>query len=239
MVATSLKSTSVFINQALLNSAPVWTALLEITFLKARFSRLVWTGMGVTLLGSTLIAVFSMTDSGASGGTLEGSLLALGGSICGAAYLVAGRRVYGKIPVVPYVWMVFGLGSALSLLVMFFTATPVTGHSASGYFWLLMIAILPQLVGHSLYIYVVGHIPATLVSLTNQTITLTSGVLAFFMLGQIPGVPQLISSAVIITGVVIAIIGQNQRGNVKRVLIDLEPVQTSNSSGSLSGGSKG
>src|SRR5688572_5637556 len=56
MVATSLKSTSVFINQALLNSAPVWTALLEITFLKARFPRLVWTGMAVTLLGSGLIA---------------------------------------------------------------------------------------------------------------------------------------------------------------------------------------
>jgi drug/metabolite transporter (DMT)-like permease len=239
LVATSLASTSVFINQALLNSAPVWTALLEIAFLKARFPRLVWIGMGVTLLGSALVAVFNLVGGTASGGTIEGSLLALGGSICGAAYLVVGRRVYGKIPVVPYIWMVFGIGSAMTLVIMVLTGIPVFGHSPNGYLWLIMIAILPQLVGHSFYNYVVGYIPATIVSLTNQTITLTSGLPAFVMLGQIPGVPQLLSSAVIITGVVIAIIGQNQPGKVKSVPIAREPVQTSNSSGSLSGGKSG
>ncbi|MCU0511847.1 MAG: DMT family transporter [Anaerolineae bacterium] len=237
LIARSLQFTSVLIASVLINSGPIWVALLERFFLRARLRRAVWIGIGVTFAGSGLIALSGLNSGAASGGSVEGSLLALTGAIAGSGYLVAGRKVRSRISIVPYVWMIFGSGGIVALAVMLLTATPLTGYAPEGYLWLLLITLIPQLIGHSGFNYVIGYMPATLVSLSGQVITALSAVWGFLMFHEVPGAVQVIASAIIVAGVVIAVVGQHQPPRNPPIARD--PGQTSKPGASLPGGSTG
>ena len=74
--------------------------------------------------------------------------------------------------------------------------------------WLLMLTLVPQLIGHSMFNFTLGYLPATLISISTQTVVVTSSILAFFIFDEVPLPLQILGSAVIVTGVLLAIWGQ-------------------------------
>lgn len=216
LLIIALENTSVLISTVLINASPIWVALLETFFLKARLSRPVWIGLLIAMSGGILIAI----SSGGSGAMATqyadpvlGGVLAFFSGISAAVYLTVGRRVRGSVVIsnLFYIWIVFGTAGILSLVAAGLTGTSLTGYRADGYFWILMLTIFPQLIGHGGFNYVVAYLPATLVSLTSQIVTVVSAIIALFIFAEVPGIPDLIGSTIIITGVVVAITGQNQQ----------------------------
>lgn len=217
LMTLSLEYTSVLINQVLVNTSPLWVALMEMWFLRAHLSRKVWLGLILTLTGGTFIAASSVIGASeaqisAGENPLFGALLALVGAIALGLYLVIGRKVRAKVAAVPYVWMVYGAGSITTFIVILITNTPIFGHPTMGYVWLLMLALIPQIVGHSGYNFALGHLPATLISIMGQMATVLSAIVAFFLLSESPQLLEVVGSGIIIAGVTIAILNQsNQR----------------------------
>jgi drug/metabolite transporter (DMT)-like permease len=84
------------------------------------------------------------------------------------------------------------------------------GHPTMGYFWLLMLTLGPQLIAHTGFNYVVGYLPATLVSMSTLTVTVGATMIAFLLFSEVPTIWHILGSIIIIVGVAVAILGQNR-----------------------------
>lgn len=212
----ALEQTPIMLFMLIINMGPLWTALLERFFLDARLSRFVWVGLFVTILGTTVIAVLSgSNDDGTSRVTVPIILISLLSSLAGSIYITIGRGVRAKVSLIPYIWIVFGIGSLLGLGFLFVTQTPMMGYPAMGYVWLLLLTLIPQLIGHGGFNYAVGFFPVTLTSIAGQSLTVTAAIAAFFVFGEVPQAPELIGAAIIIPGILLAIIGHTGSPKVK------------------------
>lgn len=211
IMITALETTSIMIFTVILNTGPLWVGLLERTFLKAKLTRGVWFGLFVTISGSIFIALTASGGNETAGGnSLYGIILTLFASIAGATYMTIGRSVRRKVSLLPYIWILFSIGGLIGLAFVFLTSTPITGHSAEGYFWLVMLVLIPQLIGHAGFNYALGYFPATIISLSGQILTVTAAVAAFFFFGEIPTFMQIVGSSIIALGVIVAILARNR-----------------------------
>lgn len=212
IMITALETTTIMIFTVILNTGPLWVGLLERTFLKAKLTRGVWLGLFITISGSVFIA---MTASGSnesgSGNSLYGIILTLLAAIASAIYMTIGRSVRSKVSLVPYIWILFSIGGLIGLAFVIVTGTPIFGHSQESYFWLLLLVLIPQLIGHAGFNYALGYFPATIISLSGQVLTITAAVAAFFFFGEIPTSMQIFGSAIIAVGVVIAILARQRQ----------------------------
>jgi len=191
----------------IVNTGPLWVALIERFFLKSHVSRGVWTGLLITIVGSVYIAIYAGNSSGdAVANPLMGAGLALLAAIAGAGYITLGRSVRQKISLFPYIWIVFGFGGLVGLVYVLATGTPILGYSGASYGWLLMLTFIAQLIGHSSFNYVLGYLTATITSISSQMLTLTGSVAAFFIFGEVPQQFEIVGSIIIICGVLVALL---------------------------------
>lgn len=207
----SLEYTSVLISVVLVNSHPLWVALLEVFFLRARLARLVIIGLIIGILGSIIVAIPSGGAVALGDNPLLGSVLAISGAVTVAVYFVIGRKLRGKLALLPYIWLVYGCSAIVLLIVVAIMRVPITGYSIQGYLWIVAMALVPQLLGHSSFNYVLKYFPATYVGIAVQLEPVFSAIIAFVLFSEAPLAVQIIGSATILAGVVLASLGQSQK----------------------------
>jgi drug/metabolite transporter (DMT)-like permease len=207
---SSLEYTSVLISVVFVSTGPLWVALLEVLFLRARLNRLIVLGLGVAVSGGLAIAAAgSRADAGSS--PALGAALALTGAVAFACYLVIGRSLRAKLPLLPYIWLVYSAAALFLIAFVIFTRTPVAGYPAEGYLWILLMALFPQLIGHTSFNFALRYLSATYVSLAAQLEPIGSGIAALIAFRELPTPGQLLGSALIVAGVVLATYGQARR----------------------------
>jgi drug/metabolite transporter (DMT)-like permease len=209
---TSLEYTTVLISVVLVTTSPLWAALMERVFFRVRLTRLALMGLLLAIAGGMVIGLPGQDTALTLGSNpLLGSLFALGGALAVAIYLVIGRSVRPKLPLIPYIWMVYGTGAVFALTIVLLSGAPVTGFSFEGYLLLLGVALLPQLIGHSSFNYALKHLSATYIGVASQLEPVSSAMLAFVIFRETPTSVQLAGSLVIVTGVILATVGQSRR----------------------------
>lgn len=206
----SLEYTSVLISVVLVSTGPLWVALLEVVFLHARLNRLIVVGLGVAFAGGLGIAAAGSGGTEGSNPAL-GAVLSLIGAITFACYLVTGRKLRGKLPLWPYVWLVYSCAAIFLIALVLVTGTLVTGFPPEGYFWVLLMALFPQLIGHTSFNFALRYLPATYVGIAGQLEPIGSGLVAMIAFGEVPTLGQLAGSALIVTGVLLATLGLSRR----------------------------
>ncbi len=206
---TSLEYTTVLISVVIVTTTPIWVALLEVFFLNARLARPIIVGLTISISGSILINAGQGGDAFTGADTIRGAILAFVGALAVAVYLVIGRSLRPHLALMPYIWLVYGFAAILLSLVVILTATPVTGHSGEAYFWVIAVALIPQLIGHSALNYVLGYLPATYVSIATQAEPIASAAIAIAVFNEVPDIWQIAGSAIILIGVTIATLGQS------------------------------
>ncbi len=207
----SLEYTSVLISVVFVSTGPLWVALLEWLLFKAQFGRLVLFGLGLAFIGGLVIGTAGGSDDGTGQQPVLGGGLALLGAVTIALYLLIGRRVRAKLPLLPYIWIVYGFAALFLIALVISGGQPVTGFSPSSYLWLIVLALVPQLIGHTSFNYALRYLPATLVSIAGQMEPIGSAVLALIIFAELPTAAQIGGSAAIIAGVLLTIIGQRRQ----------------------------
>ena len=132
--------------------------------------------------------------------------LALIGSLCFGVYLLIGRQLNNVIPPLLYSFLVFLSAALATSVFVALSETPVTGYSAQGYFWVIIVTILAQAMGHLMMNLALQHFTATALAIILQVAVVGSAVIALFLFGEIPSLAQVIGSALVIYGVVIVTI---------------------------------
>lgn len=198
----SLSRTTVASSVALVTTQPVWVALLsalvlrEPVRLQGVLAILVATAGGITIAGA---------DIALSGEALLGDALALVGAICAAVYFIVGRRIRPALSLASYVGVVYAVAAALLLLAALATGAPLGGFSTRTWMMFLLLALVPQLLGHSALNWALRYLSAPFVSVTVLGEPVISTLLAIPFLGEWPGPVRVLGGAVTLAGVYLAV----------------------------------
>jgi drug/metabolite transporter (DMT)-like permease len=206
----SLEFTSVLVSSVIGGSAPIWIGLAEVFILRTTLTRQVWAGLIITILGGTLIAVVSAGDVSLGSNPVLGITLALGSALTGAAYSLLGRGSRKRIRLIPFLWMIFLFAALITGGLVFVQGVPLVGYSPSAYFYMLLLVLLAQLVGHLTYNYVLRRVPATITSVMGQLGIVLAAIIAFFLFKEVPGPLELVGSVIIIVGITIVNMSKQQ-----------------------------
>ncbi len=201
----SLENTSVLVNGVLRRTSPLWVLLLEILVLHTVFSRRVWAGVALTLVGTIVVGLGSSGGASAGARPLLGAVLALLTAFVSAGYLVVGRRIRTQLPFLPYSWIVFTAAALIGWLIVLFRQVPVTGYGWSGFGWILVVTLLTQILGHIPMNAALHHFTATFVSVSTQVAVILGAIFAFFLLAEVPTLLQVAGSVVILAGIFLVI----------------------------------
>ncbi|MBI1795123.1 MAG: DMT family transporter [Chloroflexi bacterium] len=209
---SSLEYTTIASSVVLVSTGPLWVALMSPLFLREPLTRPVLIGMAVALLGGVIIGLSDSCswnnglacDSFSQvlrGRALFGNLLALAGALAVSGYLMIGRKLRTKTSLIPYIFVVYST-AAIGLLIIMFAAgeTPV-GYQPMTYVWILLLALVPQLIGHSTYNWALAHLPAAFVAIATLGEPIGSAILAFFILQEAPPVATLAGGTLILLGI--------------------------------------
>ena len=210
LLFVALEYTSVLMTSVLRRTTPMWIVLPEIIIFGVVFSRRFWLSLLLTLIGVALVGFGGMTAIEAGSDPLLGGALALVGSFCFGAYLLIGRQLNNVIPPLLYSFLVFFSAALVASVFVATTRTPVTGYPLNGYLWTVIVTILAQVMGHLFMNLALQFFSATAIAIILQIAVVGSAVIALFLFGEIPSLLQIIGSALVIYGVVVATFEQTQ-----------------------------
>jgi len=219
---TSLEFTTVASSVVLVTTTPLWVALLSPVVLKETPSRRVLVGLGLALVGGIIIGL-SDVCAWRSGGlacpsfhdlvrgrAFLGDMLALTGALMAAAYLMIGRRLRVKVSLISYIFVVYGMGAVVLILLTIIARQPLLGYPPPAYLWFVLLALVPQLIGHSSYNWALRYLPAAVVSIATLGEPVGSTILAYFFLHETPTIMKIFGAILILAGIVIASRSENQ-----------------------------
>jgi drug/metabolite transporter (DMT)-like permease len=219
---TSLEFTSVASSVALVQTSPLFVAALSPLLLREFPARSVILGMLIALTGSLFIAVGDACFQAGNfacppladfvtGGALKGDLLALAGALTGALYLIFGREIRSAVPLIPYIFLVYGTAASGLLFAVLLTGQNLVAYSPATFLWFLLLALVPQLFAHSTYNWALAYLPATVVSVSLLGEPVAATILAVLFLNEIPSGWRIVGAILVIIGIAISILQSSTR----------------------------
>ena len=213
---TSLAYTTVASSVMLVSTVPLWVALLAPVTIKEPLSRPILIGMGLALLGAIVIGISDVCslngtrltcpplDEFIRGKAFLGDLLALIGAIMGAGYVMIGRKLRAHVSLLSYIFVVYGMAAIILVLIMLAMGESPFGYPPQAYIWFLLLALFPQLLGHSSVNWALGYLSAAYVSIILLSEPIGSTILAYFLFQEVPSSMKIFGAILILAGIFIA-----------------------------------
>lgn len=203
---TSLSYTSIAASTTLVTTNPVWVALISWLWFGEKPTPLAASGIGVALLGGILIGFGDTGAVGESSNPLLGDLLALVGAWAISLNLLLGREAQRRgLGIGGYVAISYSVAAVALLPLPLVFRSSYAGYPNPVYLYILFMALLPQLVGHTSCNWAVRWMSPTLVSLAILFEPVCSSFLGYLVFGEVPGQLVLVGAVVLLGGVAIAI----------------------------------
>lgn len=182
------------------NNAPLWVGLASMFIFKERLTRYYWIGLALAMSGMVVVAGGDLQLNPAD---MQGIILALGASICYAGYLLSTRQARHSMNTVTF--MVWSLAIA-SLVILPFAIgleAPLWGFDLSTWILIIVLGLFAQTIGWLAINYALGHLPASITSVTLLGQVIIAAILAVPLLGEPIRGSQIIGGVLIISGIIL------------------------------------
>lgn len=198
----SLGYTSVSSSVILVSLHPIFVALYSHFILKERISLPTLTGILMAIVG---VVIISAGDQSQGSNVLLGDLLALGGAVMMAGYLLVGRKLRQEVSTINYTFWVYGIASLVLLALALALKAPLYPYTLKIYFIFLLLAVIPTLMGHSVFNWALDKVPVALISLIILGEPVGATILAWVFLNEPPTLPHYIGGLFILSGLFLTV----------------------------------
>ncbi|KZZ83272.1 MULTISPECIES: DMT family transporter [Bacillaceae] len=200
----SLELTSVASSVVLVTLQPLFAFAGTYLLFGERVTRQAVWSAAIAIIGSLII---SWGDLQISGWALAGDLLALTACFMVTAYLLFGQEVRKRHSLILHTTLVYGISAATLLLYCLVFSYSLDPGSGENLMWLLLLAIFPNLLGHSLFNWALKWISTNTISVAILFEPAGAIILAYYVLNEQIMLTQAIGSAVIFAGILIFMAG--------------------------------
>lgn len=197
----SLGLTSISSSVVLVTTSPLLVGLLSARVLGERPGAALAMGTLVAFMGAVVIAG---GDAGRGGHAVLGDLLALGGAGAAAVYFLIGRLLRRRLSTLTYVFAAYAVSGIVLAVVGAAVGQPLYAVPSSAWPWLILLALVPQLVGHSGLNWALSRLSAAYVSAVTLGEPIGSTLLAWWWLGERPHASTLAGGGLILSGLAVA-----------------------------------
>ena len=204
----SLERTSIAASVTLVASTPILLAVASLFTGKDRPSRSLWVAIGLAVVG---LVILGAADLHSSSGSLTGDFLALLGCAAMAVYLLLVRGMGPGLDPVAFSGIACGTGSAFLLGTAAAWGIPIEAASQEALGWLVLAALIPQLIGHLILTWSLRYTTPTVVALGVTCEPVVSTGLGVALLGRIPTTMVGVGCTVTLLAVVVAILAGRER----------------------------
>lgn len=210
---SSLKYTSVASATVLVATLPIFVLLYDLLIRKAKQPPHVLAGVLLSVAGTACLA---WADAGAGQSAMPnpvlGDLLALAGGFFACGYIVTGGIIRRHVDVMSYITVVYSMAAVMLLAVTLVAGFPFTGYNSTSYTAVLLLALVSQLVGHTVFNWALKRMRESVVSIVLLGEPVGAAILAFFLFGETVGVLQLTGFSIIISAIVLATLKGADKG---------------------------
>ncbi|KKM11647.1 membrane protein [Clostridiales bacterium PH28_bin88] len=194
---TSLGYTTVASSTVLVTTHPIFVVIGSYLFLKEKIALKALAAGIAAMAGVILIGA---GDFRLGQDALLGDLLAVSGAVLVSGYMLIGRKLRQRLSILAYTFLVYGSSTVVLLLLTLATKTPMFPYPPVTWLLFLGLALVPTIGGHTLFNWVLGYLPAPVVSVSILGEPVGATVLAMLFLAEVPSLQQLIGGAVILLG---------------------------------------
>jgi drug/metabolite transporter (DMT)-like permease len=205
---TSLFYTTISNSVLIVATQPVFVLAMEAIFLKQKVRTRAVIGMVIAVFG---IAMISHGDFDLGREYIIGDILALLGAIFAATYLLIGRRLRVNLENLSYIFPVYSIAAIVLLIMSLFSHENLTDYSTNTWLIFLLLALVPTVVGHTLYNWLLKFVPAHMVAMTILGEPIGATLLAIPFFNQIPGKWTIVGGLMILSGIFIVLRRRNKK----------------------------
>lgn len=198
---TSLEFTTVAASVSFVTTNPLWVALFTWLFLGQRPALMVIFGVLLAVAGGALIGFDSNSPGQATG---LGNALAVAGAIFASGYLLLGRAAQNHgMTITAYAGVAYLVAAIILLPLPALAGQSYSGYSLPTFTWIILLALVPQLIGHTGINYALRFLKPTLVASIMLLEPVGASLLALLLFGEVPGTLTIAGAALLLTGVLL------------------------------------
>lgn len=199
----SLWNISIFYTTAgnatlLVNTNPLWVALVAWLIFKEKLSKAFWIGLAIALAGAALVVGGDFFIHPRLG---IGDLIAITAGFFYAGYFLVTQRGRENFHPITYLWLIGVSGSLWLAIFNLISGNAFTGYTSQTWSAFWGTAIISQVIGYFAMAYALGHLPASIVAPTMIGQPIMTTILAIPLLGEIPALSQIIGGLVALVGI--------------------------------------
>lgn len=199
----SLNYTSVASSTVLVTLQPIFAFVGTYFFFKEKISLKDLLAAMIAISGSFII---SWGDFKVSGSALYGDLLALIGCALITAYLLFGQDVRKRISLITYTFVVYSISTVTLFFYVIAKGESLGPHPSSDWFWFILLALIPNLLGHTLFNWSLKWISTNVISIAILFEPIGASILAYYVFHETLSFSQITGGIVVITGIVIFVV---------------------------------
>jgi len=183
------------------NNTPIVVGLISWLMFRKKPGSPFWLGLLLAVGGSVVIV---WADLGRHVRFGVGDLMALGAAACFAVYLLATERVRNSIGTLAFLRLAMVSSTVALLLINLMLGISLRLPHGRTLWAILGLGLISQLGGYLALTYALGHLPATITSISLLTQGPLTAAMAAVLLGEPLSLPQILGGVLVLSGVGLA-----------------------------------
>jgi len=198
---TSILQTNAANATLLGNNTPIVVGLLTWLVFRRRPAASFWTGLALAVAGSAVIMGADLSRHAKFG---LGDVMALAAAACFAVYLLATEQIRAHTGTLEFLRLAILSSTIFMFLFTLILRVPLAVTDRRTFLALLGLGLVSQLGGYLALTYALGHLPATVTSVSLLSQGPLTAVLAALLLGEALSIYQIVGGALVLVGIGLA-----------------------------------
>ena len=202
----SIKYTSIPSSVTLVSTSPIFVGLFSYLILREKQNTAIVISIIMSIAGSIIL---TCSDGGLiirslNQKALMGDVFALLGAIAVSGYFIIGSYLRRSMDIIHYITLVYGFAALFSLCFSFAFNERMFGYKTSSYIFMVLLAVVPQLIGHTSFNWALKYAKTSVVSIATLGEPIGATILAYIIFRQGVNLIQGIGMTIILTSIFVA-----------------------------------